>query len=260
MAAHPQHQKPLLAGKTAFITGASRGIGAAAAEAIAENGAKVMLAARSKDDMESLASQLKDGGHDARFIQVDVTDPRAVADAIQHTADVFGRLDIAVNNAGITQKRIDLHKLPPAEFDNIINVNLRALFLAMQTQIELMLQTGGGSIVNIASVTSVIGVANMGAYVSSKHAVLGLTRSAALDYARQGIRINAIAPGPIMTDQLRSGAAATAEGAERMRALIPMGRIGESHEVAGAIVFLASDAASFITGACLPVDGGYSVP
>jgi NAD(P)-dependent dehydrogenase (short-subunit alcohol dehydrogenase family) len=250
----------MLDGKTALILGASRGIGACIAEAFVANGARVMLAARGVEEMEAMAEKFRAAGGEAHIIATDVTDPAALKAAVDATVRVFGRLDIAVNNAGISQVRTDFHNLALEAFDATLNINVRCLLMAMQLQIKAMLAQGGGSIVNIASVTSVVGVPNMAAYVASRHAMLGLTKSAALDYAQRNIRINAVAPGPTMTAQLKAGGAATPEGEEKMRLMIPMGRIGQPHEIAGAVTFLSSDAASFMTGVYLPVDGGFIVP
>ena len=251
---------PMLKGKSALITGASRGIGAAIAEAFVANGARVVLAARTVSDMDELADRLRRSGGDVRVIGTDITDPAQVDAAVNLAVSEFGQLDIAVNNAGVSQKRTDFHELSHEAFDHTVSVNVQALFRTMQSQIKAMLATGGGNIVNIGSVTSVIGVPNMAAYCASRHAVVGLSKSAALDYAKRNIRVNVVAPGPVMTAQLKAGAAATPEGAAMMASYIPMGRIGEPEEISGAVVFLASDAASFITGAYLPVDGGYIVP
>lgn len=243
-----------------MITGASRGIGAAIAEAFVAHGARVVLAARTVSDMDELADRMHRSGGEVRVIGTDITDPAQVDAAVQLAVSEFGRLDIAVNNAGVSQKRIDFHELAPEAFDHTLSLNVQCLFRAMQSQIKAMLVSGGGSIVNIGSVTSVIGVPNMAAYCASRHAVVGLSKSAALDYAKRGIRINVVAPGPIMTAQLKAGAAATPEGSAMMASYIPMGRIGAPEDVSGAVVFMASDAASFVTGAYLPVDGGYVTP
>jgi NAD(P)-dependent dehydrogenase (short-subunit alcohol dehydrogenase family) len=253
-------KSPMLEGKTALVTGAAGGIGSAVAEAFVANGARVVLADRSFAALEDVATRLTSAGGDVLTIELDITNSEAVSAGLNRTIEVFGRLDIAANIAGVSQKRADFHELSVSEFDLTLNVNVRGLLLAMQREIKAMLVGGGGSIVNIASVASVVGVPQMAAYVASRHAIVGMTKSAALDYASRNIRINAVAPGPIMTAQLQAGIAATEEGRNKMRSLIPMGRIGEPREVAGAVAFLASDAASFITGVYLPVDGGYVVP
>ena len=160
-------------------------------------------------------------------------------------------------NIIVSQVREDFDKLTLDAFDWTMTTNVRCLLTAMQCQIKAMLQSGGGSIVNIASITSVVGVPNMAAYCASRHAMLGMTKSAALDYAQRNIRINAVAPGPTMTAQLKAGGAATPEGAERMRVCIPMGRFGEPKELVGSAIFLASEAASFVTGQIVAVDGGF---
>jgi NAD(P)-dependent dehydrogenase (short-subunit alcohol dehydrogenase family) len=250
----------MLEQKIALVTGAAGAIGSAVAEAFLANGARVVLADRSIEALHDVARRLTSAGGDVVAIEMDITNADEVNAAVNQTIEVFGRLDIAANIAGVSQKRADFHELALSEFDFTLKVNVRGLLLTMQREIKAMLAAGGGSIVNIASVASVVGVPQMAAYVASRHAIVGMTKSAALDYAGRNIRINAVAPGPIMTAQLKAGIAATEEGKDKMRSLIPMGRIGEPHEVAGAVVFLSSDAASFITGVYLPVDGGYIVP
>jgi NAD(P)-dependent dehydrogenase (short-subunit alcohol dehydrogenase family) len=250
----------MLEQKIALVTGAAGAIGSAVAEAFVANGARVALADRSIEALHDVAKRLTSAGGDVLAIEMDITNAEQVNAGVNQTIKAFGRLDIAANIAGVSQKRADFHELSLSEFDFTLNVNVRGLLLAMQREIKAMLVAGGGSIVNIASVVSVVGVPQMAAYVASRHAIVGMTKSAALDYAARNIRINAVAPGPIMTAQLQAGIAATEEGRNKMRSLIPMGRIGEPHEVAGAVAFLSSDAASFITGAYLPVDGGYIVP
>ncbi len=250
----------MLEGKAALVTGAAGGIGAAVAEVFVANGARVALADRSIAALQSVEERLRSAGGDVVGLEMDITNAAEVDAGVNRMIELYGRLDIAANIAGVSQKRADFHDLSISEFDFTLNVNVRGLMIAMQREIKAMLATGGGSIVNIASVASVVGVPQMAAYVTSRHAIVGMTKSAALDYAARNIRINAVAPGPIMTAQLKAGIAATREGTDKMRSLIPMGRIGEPQEVAGAVAFLSSDAAAFITGAYLPVDGGYVVP
>jgi NAD(P)-dependent dehydrogenase (short-subunit alcohol dehydrogenase family) len=246
-----------LNGKTAIILGASRGIGAAAARALVAEGARVVLAARSLDALETLAIELGGPAH-AQVIQTDLTDAAQIAAAVALAVSAFGGLDIALNNAGISPPRTDFTAVTDVAFDATLNVNLRAVFIAMKHQITAMLASGGGSIVNTGSIASMVGMPHMAAYVASKHALAGLTKSVALEYATRNIRINLLAPGTVMTDMLKAGAAATPEGEARIKTLTPMGRIATAEEITGAIVWLCSPSASYVTGAVIPVDGGYT--
>jgi len=246
--------------RAALIIGASRGIGASTAEALVATGARVVLASRDTQALESLAADLRSRGGDAWAKSTDMLNPAEVAAAVAFTVEKFGGLDIAVNNAGVSAKAALLADIPDEEFDRLLQINVRSVFVAMKHQIRAMLARGGGAIVNTASIGGLVGLPFMAAYTASKHALVGLTRVAALDYAKAGIRVNAVAPGTVMTRMLRSGAAATPEGEARLRALAPMGRIAEPEEVAGAIAWLCSDAASYVTGVAFPIDGGYTVP
>jgi A-factor type gamma-butyrolactone 1'-reductase (1S-forming) len=249
-----------LDGRTALIVGASRGIGEAAAHAFAEQGARVVLAARDVDRMERTAARLRASGTDARVVAADVTDAQSIAHAVRSCVREFGRLDIAVNNAAANNVRQALHEMGEETFDHIIATNLRGVFVAMKYEIQAMLETGGGSIINTASAASLVAFANMSAYVASKHAVSGITKAAALEYAAKRIRINAVAPGAVLTEMLLAGAASTPEGKARVEQSTPMRRIAEPKEVAAAMVWLASDDSSYVTGVTLPVDGGYVLP
>jgi NAD(P)-dependent dehydrogenase (short-subunit alcohol dehydrogenase family) len=246
--------------RAALIIGASRGIGASAAEALVAAGARVVLASRDVDALERLAIDLKSRGGDVRIKPTDITDSAQVADAVSFTMHSFGGLDIAVNNAGASAKPVRLADMSDEAFDRIMQINLRGVFVAMKHEIRAMLTRGGGAIVNTASIGGLVALPQMAAYTASKHALVGITKVAALDYAKDGIRVNVVAPGTVMTQMLRSGAAATPEGEARLKAVTPMGRIAEPEEVAGAIAWLCSDAASYITGVALPIDGGYTVP
>jgi NAD(P)-dependent dehydrogenase (short-subunit alcohol dehydrogenase family) len=172
----------------------------------------------------------------------------------------FGRLDIAFNNGGISQQRAPMLDVSDAVFDNAMNTNVRGFFIAMKHEIRAMLKTGGGSIVNTGSITSTVAMANMSAYVSSKHALAGLTKSAAIDYAAQNIRVNMVAPGPVDTLMTQQGALATEEGRKLIASLTPMRRIAAPEEIAEVVLWLASAKAGFVTGAILPADGGYTLP
>jgi NAD(P)-dependent dehydrogenase (short-subunit alcohol dehydrogenase family) len=249
--------QPWLMRRVAIVTGASRGIGAATARAFAAAGAAVALAARDAAALEALAQELSANGGRAIAVPTDVTDPAAVQRLVEQTVRTFGRLDAAFNNAaGGGQGPTPLADLPVEAFDSAIAVSLRGVFLSMKYEIPAMLATGattGGAIVNMSSTAGEQGVGGLAGYVAAKHGVIGLTRSAALDYAARHLRVNAVAPGPILTDRL---AAAGAE-AQRMAALaMPVQRIGRPEEVAQAVVWLCSDQASFITGTVLAIDGG----
>lgn len=247
-----------LENRTAFVIGASRGIGAETARAFAREGAAVALISRDATALGTLAGEIGgDGGRAAAF-PADVTDEAGLAAAFHAGLDHFGGIDIAFNNSGVAGKAYRLHETPAAEFDRLMSVNLRGMFLAMKLELAAMLQTGG-VIVNNASISGLSAVPNISAYNASKHGVVGLTRSAAVEYARKGIRVNAVAPGAIMTDMLTTGIASTAEGLAWIGANVPIGRIGVAADVASTVAWLASDAAGYLTGVVLPVDGGYLV-
>ena len=242
-----------LDGKVAVVTGASRGIGAAVARAFSSAGAAVALAARDEAALDRLADELRDAGGQTLAVPTDVGDAEAVRRLVDQTVAHFGRLDIACNNAaGGGHPPTPLADVDIAAFDSAFAVNLRGVFLAMKYEIPAMLATGG-AIVNMSSTAGIQAVGGLATYVSTKHGLEGLTKAAALDYAEAGVRVNAIAPGPILTDHLhRAGPAAQQAAAAAM----PMRRIGQPTEVAAAAVWLCSDNAAFITGTTLVIDGG----
>jgi NAD(P)-dependent dehydrogenase (short-subunit alcohol dehydrogenase family) len=247
-------ERPILEGRVAIITGASRGIGAATSRAFAAAGAAVALAARDEAALASLADQLLSRGGRAIAVPTDVADPASVERLVDRTVGAFGRLDLAFNNAaGGGQRPTPLADLPVDAYDSAITITLRGVFLSMRYEIPAMLEAGGGVIVNMSSTAGLEGVGGLAGYVSAKHGVIGLTKTAALDYADRNLRVNALAPGPILTDDLKRAG----EDAQRLAALaMPMRRIGRPEEVAAAVVWLCSDQAAFITGATLPIDGG----
>lgn len=247
-------ERPILEGRVAIITGASRGIGAATSRAFAAAGAAVALAARDEAALASLADQLVADGGRAIAVPTDVADPASVERLVDRTVGAFGRLDLAFNNAaGGGQRPTPLADLPVDAYDSAITITLRGVFLSMRYEIPAMLEAGGGVIVNMSSTAGLEGVGGLAGYVSAKHGVVGLTKTAALDYADRNLRVNALAPGPILTDNLKRAG----EDAQRLAALaMPMRRIGRPEEVAAAVVWLCSDQAAFITGATLPIDGG----
>lgn len=251
---HPATSRDgLLSGKVAVVGGASRGIGAATARAFAAAGAVVVLAARDESALSAVARDIQVSGGQALVVPTDIAEPSAVERLIQRTLDAYGRLDAAFNNAGSGPPPAPLADIPLEGFDQAIQVNLRGVFLAMKHEIPVMLASGGGAIVNMSSTAGLRGVPAIAAYVATKHAILGLTKTAALDYATRNIRVNAVAPGPILTDRL-SGLPESAR--EQVSQAVPMRRIGLPAEVAATVVWLCSDQAAFITGATISIDGG----
>ena len=245
--------RPSLDGKVALVAGASRGIGAVTARAFARAGADVVLAARNKDALESVAEGIRADGGKALAVPTDVGDPASVEQLVQQAERTFGHLDAAFNNATDGPMPAPLADLDPEGFDRAIRTNIRGTFLGMKYEIQAMLRAGGGAIVNMASLAGLQGVANLAGYAAGKAGIIALTKVAALDYADQGIRVNVVAPGPILTHHLE---AAGAE-AQRLAGLsTPMRRVGRPDEVAATVVWLCSDQASFVTGATLPIDGG----
>jgi NAD(P)-dependent dehydrogenase (short-subunit alcohol dehydrogenase family) len=250
----PASGRPL-DGRVALVAGASKGIGAATAEAFADAGAAVVRAARDAAALEKVAEQIRDRGGRATAVRTDVSDAGSVRHLVEATLDSYGRLDAAFNNATDGPLPAPLAEIDPAEFDRGIATNVRGTFLGMKYQIGAMLRTGGGTIVNMASLAGITGVANLAAYVAGKAGIIGLTKVAALDYADQGIRVNVVAPGTILTHHLE---AAGAE-AQRLAAMAaPMRRIGSAAEVARVVLWLSSPESSYVTGTVIPVDGGQS--
>ena len=244
-----------LQGRVALVAGASRGIGAAVAEAFAAAGAAVVLGARDLAALESVAQRIESRGGRAIAVRTDVTEVDSARDLVGHGLAAFGRLDAAFNNATDGPLPAPLADIDPAEFDRGIATNIRGTFLGMKFQIPAMLRSGGGAIVNMASVAGLTGTANLAAYVAGKAGIVGLTKVAALDYADQGVRVNVVAPGPILTHHLQ----AAGPEAQRLAGLsTPMRRTGTAEEVAQTVVWLCGDQSSFITGAVIPIDGGQS--
>lgn len=242
--------------KVVLITGAAAGIGAATAKAFAAAGARVVVADVDSAGGEATATAIGDAGGQARFIACDVTRAESVAALVEQTIELWGRLDIAFNNAGIEIETARLPDGDEATFDRIMDVNVKGVWLCMKYQIPAMLKSGGGAIVNTASVAGLGAAPKMSIYSASKHAVIGLTRSAAIEYAKKGIRINAVCPAVIDTDMYRRAAETDPRRAEFAVAMHPVGRLGQPEEIASAVMYLCSPGAGFTTGIALPVDGG----
>jgi NAD(P)-dependent dehydrogenase (short-subunit alcohol dehydrogenase family) len=244
-----------MSGRVALVCGASKGIGAVTAAAFAEAGAAVVLAARDAAALEAVAAKIRAAGGQASAVPADVTSEGSVHALVDATLAAYGRLDYAFNNASGGPMPAPLADIDPGQFDQGIAANIRGTFLGMKFQIPAMLRSGGGAIVNMASIAGLNGTANLAAYVAGKAGVIGLTKVAALDYADQGVRVNVVAPGPILTYHLE----AAGPEAQRLAGLAtPARRIGSPPEVAHTVLWLCSEQSSFITGAVIPVDGGQS--
>lgn len=245
----------LLDGKAVLLVGASTGIGVDAARVFAEEGASLMLAARSGDALAALTSQLADAGHDVGFVTGDVSVAADVARMVDATVERFGRLDGAFNNAGISQNGLQQHEVSEEDFDRLFAVNVKGVWLCLREELRIMRAAGAGSIVNTASVAGFKGSSGLGAYAASKHAVVGLSRVAAHDNGPLGVRVNVVAPGPTDTPMIRLMSPEMLDA--RLKAM-PLRKLGTGAEVANAAAWLLSDRSSQVTGVVLPVEGGFS--
>lgn len=249
----------MLENKVALVTGGASGIGRATAIAFGAAGAKVVFSDIRDVEAEKTAALICETGAECLFVRSDVSSEADVQALVQKAIATYGKLDCAFNNAGIDLAVKPLHEQSIEDFDKIMSVNARGLFLCMKYEIQQMLTQGSGAIVNNSSVNGLVaGLAGISPYVASKHAVMGLTRAAALDYAKQGIRINAVNPGAIATDLMARSADQMGITFDDIGAMVPIGRIGQPEEIARAVVFLCSDAANYITGQPLAIDGGYT--
>ncbi|MEV8400183.1 SDR family NAD(P)-dependent oxidoreductase [Streptomyces niveus] len=245
-------------GQVAFVTGASSGMGLATARAFAQAGAAVALADINEDAVNAATKQLTDAGHKALALVCDVTDENQVAAAVDRTVETFGRLDMAYNNAGIMPPPTDAADESADQFDRVQDINLRGIWASVKHELRHMRTQGSGAIVNCSSLGGLVGNPGRAAYHASKHGVIGLTKSVALEYGPRGVRINAVCPGTIstpMVDAMVEGGELDRDQAEGGQAI---DRLGTADEIAQAVLWLCSDGASYVTGIALPVDGGYT--
>src|SRR5713226_3312381 len=243
-----------LSGKVALVTGGTSGIGKTTAIEFARAGAKVVLTGRREKEGAQVVDEIRKLGGDAAFVRADVAKDGDVKAMVNFTVGKFGRLDVAFNNAGVEWKGA-LDQATEAEYRRIFDINVWGVLNSMRHEIPAMLKSGGGAIVNTSSVAGHVGLAQVSVYIASKHAVEGLTKAVALEFAKQNIRINAVAPGVIQTEMFDRFAGE--ELRAQLTSIVPVGRIGASEEIAAAVLYLCSDAAKFTTGTSLVVDGGY---
>ena len=248
-----------LNGKVALVTGGASGIGRATALTFAREGAKLVIADMNEEGGQQTVHMITENGGEATFVRTDVSKATAVAAMISTTVETYGRLDCAHNNAGIgSRPRVPLHECSEETWDRVLGINLKGVWLCMKYEIIQMLTQGSGTIVNTASIMGLVGSwSGSGAYNTSKHGVVGLTKTAALEYAKLGIRVNAVCPGYIRTPLLAETLTRQPEMEAQIVARHPVGRMGRPEEIAEAVVWLCSDAASFVTGHTMTVDGGY---
>ena len=246
----------IFSGKVALVTGGTSGIGKTTAIEFARAGAKVVLTGRREKEGAQVVAEIKKLGGDAGFVRADVARDADVKGMVDFTVDKFGRLDIAFNNAGVEWMG-PLDQATEAEYRRVFDINVWGVLNSMRHEIPVMLKTGGGAIVNTSSVAGHVGMGQVSIYTASKHAVEGLTKALALEFAKQNIRINAVAPGAIATEMFDRFAGKHSEVLDSLSSLIPVGRIGASEEIAAAVLYLCSDNAKFNVGTSLVVDGGF---
>lgn len=244
----------LFSGKVAIVTGGGSGIGLSTAILYAANGAKVVVSDVNEQHGNEAVGKIKDQGGEAIFIKADVSKPEDCEQLVKKTTDAFDRLDIACNNAGIGGESNPVADMSIEGWNKVVAVNLSSVFYCMKYQVPAMLKNGGGAIVNMASILGQVGFANSAAYVAAKHGVVGLTQNAAIEYSKQGIRINAVGPGFIETPLLSGMDDAAKKGLVQLH---PIGRLGKPEEVAELVIWLSSGKASFVTGSYYAIDGAY---
>lgn len=243
-------------GKVAFVTGAASGIGRATAVAFAAEGARVAILDRTETSLRETATAVGNAGGEVLTLACDVSKPEDVEAAVARTVERFGRLDIAFNNAGVENKAAPVAEIELEEWDRILDINLRGTFVCMKHELAQMVRQGGGVVVNTSSGAGIRGVAGGAAYAASKHAIIGLTKSAALDYAKSNIRVNAVLPGNIETPMMDRF---TGGDIQKAIDLEPVGRLGKPEEIAEAVLWMSADLGAFVTGASISVDGGWSL-
>jgi NAD(P)-dependent dehydrogenase (short-subunit alcohol dehydrogenase family) len=243
-------------GKVAFITGAGSGIGRATAVAFAAEGARVAILDRSAEALRDTEAAVRKVGGEVLTIACDVAEPEQVEAAVARTVEAFGRLDIAFNNAGVENKASPVAEIELDEWDRILDINLRGTFVCMKHELAQMVRQGSGVVINTSSGAGIRGVAGGAAYAASKHAIIGLTKSAALDYAKSNIRVNAVLPGNIETPMMDRF---TGGDIQKAIDLEPVGRLGKPEEIADAVLWMSADLGAFVTGASISVDGGWSL-
>lgn len=243
--------------KVVIVTGGSFGIGKATAIAFAKRGAKVVIADWVEDKEQETIKEIKALGGEVLFVKCDVSKNNDVKEMIEKTIETFGRLDYAFNNAGIEGASAPTHECTEENWEKTIGVNLKGVWLCMKYEIMQMMKLGKGAIVNNASIAGLVGFPDIPAYVASKHGVIGLTKNAALEYAKSGIRVNVVCPGVIKTPMIDRFTGKNKKVEKQFESMEPIGRLGQPEEVAEAVVWLCSDASSFITGDAIPVDGGW---
>ena len=246
--------------KVALVTGAGSGMGLATAKAFAEAGASVVLADANEESVRGTAKSLVSAGHKAIAVHCDVADDEQVAAMVDQAVSTFGQLDAAFNNAGVQSPVAEMADASREEFDRVTAINLRGVWSCMKYELRQMRKQGSGAIVNNSSLGGIVGIAGRAMYHAAKHGVLGLTKSAALEYAAKGIRINAICPGIIDTPMVAGMLATEPEAMKELMKVVPILRLGRPEEIAAAVLWLCSPGAAFVIGHSLVVDGGYTVP